>query len=406
MVAPTSFFADYGCHVRILEEARTLQKLGQRVTIVTYANGNDVPGVEIARTLPIPWRQHYEVGSSRHKILFDALLGLKLVRLFARGGYDVVHAHLHEGALLGLATGWLRGLPTVFDFQGSMTEEMIDHHFLTRDSHVYRPLRWLEERVNRASSAIFTSTTNGRRLLVDDFGVDRRRVETLPDCVNSETFRPAATYVPGELLTLRRSLGIPDSNKVIVYLGLLAEYQGTSHLLEAFARLRTRLSQVTLLLMGFPGVDIYRGKARALGVADDVVFTGRVPYAEAPRYLALGDIAAAPKLSQTEGAGKILNYMAVGLPTVAFDTPVAREYLGAHGLYARRGDSEELAARLEEALTRPELAGAIAAHLRQRAVQEYDWLFAGRQILDTYARVRGDAQNARVAQPITQTRPR
>ena len=51
MIAPTSFFGDYGCHVRILEEARALQRLGHRVTIVTYRNGRDVPGLDIRRTL-------------------------------------------------------------------------------------------------------------------------------------------------------------------------------------------------------------------------------------------------------------------------------------------------------------------------------------------------------------------
>ena len=54
MIAPTSFFSDYGCHVRIYEEAKILQKLGHRVTIVTYYNGKDVPGLDIRRTLPIP----------------------------------------------------------------------------------------------------------------------------------------------------------------------------------------------------------------------------------------------------------------------------------------------------------------------------------------------------------------
>ena len=48
----------------------------------------------------------------------------------------------------------------------------------------------------------------------------------------------------------------------------------------------------------------------------------------------LGDIGIAPKISATEGSGKLLAYMAASLPVVAFDTPVHREYLGNMGLYA------------------------------------------------------------------------
>ena len=39
MIAPTSFFSDYGCHVRILGEARVLQRHGHAVKIVTYYKG-------------------------------------------------------------------------------------------------------------------------------------------------------------------------------------------------------------------------------------------------------------------------------------------------------------------------------------------------------------------------------
>ena len=144
MIAPTSFFADYGCHVRILEEAQILQQLGHKVTILTYHNGSDVPGLDIQRGLPVPWRQNYEVGSSRHKIGLDALLGLKTLELLSRDRFDVIHAHLHEGALLGRVLGGLFGVPMVFDFQGSMTEEMLDHHFLRRESCMFAPLRRLE----------------------------------------------------------------------------------------------------------------------------------------------------------------------------------------------------------------------------------------------------------------------
>lgn len=390
MIAPTSFFADYGCHVRILEEARVLQSLGHHVTVVTYRNGKDVVGLDIKRTLPIPWRQEYEVGSSRHKIAFDALLGLKTLGLLVRGKFDLVHAHLHEGALMGLVLGGVLGIPTVFDFQGSMTEEMIDHQFLRRNSRLHGFVRAVETWIDRRSPVILTNSANARRVLVNDFDCDPDRLRALPDCVDNGVFRPAKEYAPQELAALRFELGIPAGHKLLVYLGLLAEYQGTTHLLQAIQRLLARRQDVTLLLMGFPGEDIYRQKARDLGIAEHVIFTGRVPYGDAPRYLALGDAAVSPKLSLTEGAGKLLNYMAVALPTVAFDTPVAREYLGGYGLLAVRADVESLAAQLETALFDEAVAHSLGWQLRQRAVEQYDWSAAGGQIVQVYAELLGE----------------
>lgn len=386
MIAPTSFFADYGCHVRILEEVRILQKLGHQVTVVTYHNGNPTPGVEIQRTLPIPWRSHYEVGSSRHKIAFDALLGLKTVELLARQHFDLIHAHLHEGALIGLLASRLFRLPMVFDFQGSLTAEMVDHHFLANHSRFYRPLRQLERWIDHAAPVIFTSTTHAQRLLIEEFDCEPSRVKALVDCVDTDAFRPAGDFSPAELAQLRQQLGLPADAKVIIYLGLLAEYQGTGLLLEATQRILQQHPNVYLLLMGFPGIEGYRQKARQLGIEQNVRLTGRIPYLDAPRYIALGHAAAAPKLSTTEGSGKLLNYMAAALPTVAFDTPVAREYLGAHGLYAVRGDVQSLADKLTAALFSPELGPP----LRQRAIQSFDWLKAGQQMVEVYRRLLED----------------
>lgn len=390
MIAPTSFFADYGCHVRILEEARVLEKLGHEVTIVTYRNGSDVPGLTIERTLPIPWRRDYEVGSSRHKIAFDGLLGLKTLNLLARKRYDVIHAHLHEGALIGLVLGRIFRTPVVFDFQGSLTEEMIDHGFLRRESAIFGPLRRLEKWIDRTPAVVFTSSANSERILTEQFECDPARIRALPDCVNTDTFRPAATFDPAELAALRARFGLPADSKVIVYLGLLAEYQGTGLLLEAMQRILTRHPDVYLLLMGFPDVDHYRQRAADLGIGDHVRFTGRLPYEQAPVHLALGDAAAAPKLSLTEGAGKLLNYMAMGLPTVAFDTPVAREYLGYYGLLAERGNVESLAAKLETALFDADTTANLGERLRQRAQQHYEWASAGERIVETYAALRGE----------------
>lgn len=397
MIAPTSFFADYGCHVRILEEARILERLGHAVTIVTYRNGQDIPGVRIERTLPIPWRRGYEVGASRHKIAFDMLLGLKTVSLMSRQRFDVIHAHLHEGALIGLMLQRLTGTPLVFDFQGSLTAEMLDHGFLKEKSFSRPVLQKLETFIDRSAPMVFTSSLHARRLLLEKFGCNPQRVQALPDSVNTDAFRPAAHYDPQQLTALRRQLGIPAERRLIVYLGLLAEYQGVGLLLEAMQQLVRSRQDVHLLLMGFPNVLHYQQRAVDLGIAGHVTLTGRVAYSEAPAYLALGDVAAAPKMSLTEGAGKLLNYMAVGLPVVAFDTPVAREYLALDGIYARVGDPGSLAECLDSALPGAGQAERLMQHrqrLRQRAVQSFAWESAGRQIVEAYAQVRGEASGA------------
>lgn len=394
MIAPTSFFADYGCHVRILEEARALQRLGHRVTIVTYRNGRDISDLDIRRTLPIPWRQNYEVGSSRHKIGFDALLGLKTLQILLSERFDVIHAHLHEGALIGLIIGRLFGLPLVFDFQGSLTEEMLDHKFLRRDGIAYTPLRRLETWIDHTAPLILTSSSNAERILIENFSCDVARIRPLPDCVDVTTFAPRTPEEREFFIAERRRLGIPEEAPVIVYLGLLAEYQGTDLLLQAMQKIQIERPETYLLLMGFPGVDLYRAMAERLGVADRVIFTGRIPYEEAPSYLKLGEIAVAPKLSLTEGAGKLLNYMALGLPTVAFDTPVAREYLGACGVYAERGNAVSLAERLIGLLDDAERRQQLGAQLQQRAIEHYDWNRAAVKIVDVYRELLGVPQNS------------
>jgi glycosyltransferase involved in cell wall biosynthesis len=172
---------------------------------------------------------------------------------------------------------------------------------------------------------------------------------------------------------------------VVAYLGLLADYQGTPHLLQAARLLKKRGVEAHFLIMGFPSVEHYRRMARELEIADRVTFTGKVPYGQAPAHLALGDIAVAPKLSATEGAGKILNYMAMGLPTVAFDTPISRECLGALGTYAApAGDPAALADAIEGLLEAPDQFVDIGQSLRERASRHFSWDRAGRHLLRVY----------------------
>jgi glycosyltransferase involved in cell wall biosynthesis len=361
-----------------------LQRLGHHVKIVTYHNGSPWRDLDIERSLPIPYRTHYEVGSSRHKIAFDVLLGLKVFETALRYRPDVIHAHLHEGALLSYPLHELTGTPLVFDFQGSLTSEMVDHHFLKKDGRFYQLALSLEKWINNLPNAVIASSQRGVRLLREQFGCRNERISVVPDCVHANVFHPNVLDA-AERHALKAQWGIPTDRKLVVYLGLLASYQGTDALLRAAQIIKAQRADVHFLIMGYPGVPTYQMLAAQMGVSDVVTFTGRINYADAPRYLALGDVAVAPKLSDTEGIGKVLNYMALGLPTVTFDTDVSREYLAEHGCYAKPGDAEDLARVLLNVLGNETRARTLGRALRQRAVEHFSWERAGHKIVDVYA---------------------
>ena len=387
MVAPTSFFSEYGGHIRIYEETRALQQLGHKVTIVTYYKGDDVPGFDIRRTAPLPYRTDYEVGSSRHKLAFDLYL---LVQAFIEGWRlkpDVVHGHMHEGALIGGVLARLLRVPMVFDFQGSLTAEMVDHNFLNPNGRFYRTVYRLERFISRRlPKAVLTSSVQAKTLLEEDFSVPPAMIHPLPDCADTHRFRPQRLTAV-QKAELCRVHNIPEDKTIIAYLGLLTDYQGIPHLIQTAVRLREQNENVHFLVMGYPSVQHYQNMAQQNNVAHMMTFTGKMPYEKAPDYLALGDIAVAPKISSSEGSGKLLNYMAMAQPVVAFDSAVHREYLAEWGVYAPAGDVDAFAEQIRQLIHDPARREKLGAQLRRRAQQQYSWEQAGRTIEGVYSRL-------------------
>ena len=197
----------------------------------------------------------------------------------------MIHGHLHEGAFIGYPLSRLARVPLVFDFQGSLSAEMVDHGFLRPNGRLHGATRRLEATINRLADAVVTSTAHGADLLRDAFGCPARRITVVPDGVNVGLFRPppAGSERVGRVAALRERIGLPPAVRVVVYLGLLAEYQGISRLLHAAQRVVAAEPDVHFLLLGYPGQDHYRAQADALGIGARVHLPGRVPYEEGPR---------------------------------------------------------------------------------------------------------------------------
>ena len=382
MIAPTPFFADRGCHVRIMAEVRALQLRGHEVVVSTYALGQDVPGIHTVRTVSVPWYRKLSAGPSWHKYYIDCLL-LGLTNYWIRRWRpDVLHAHLHEGAFVGALARGRRHIPLILDYQGSLVDETTAHRFTRPGTFHYGCLNRVERWVERRVDAIICNTlANVDRLKQLHTELDGR-LYLLADSVDTHLFRPD---VDGG--QVRQRLGLPRDIPLIVYAGLLSDHQGVGLLLEALARLREG-RRFHALLIGYPNEEHYKGVALGLGLEGDVTFAGRLGFQELPSHLAAADLAVSAKLPSSEGNGKLCVYLATGLPVVAFDTPVNREIAGNDAILVSPVTADALSQGMEKVLDSPLLQRSIRERARRRAVTHLSDEAVGDALCNIYANVR------------------
>lgn len=381
MIAPTPFFADRGCHVQIAEEVWALQRLGYEVMVVTYGLGREVAHVKTVRIPRFPWYAKLSAGPTLHKFYLDPLLALKSVQAARTFKPDIIHGHLHEGCMLGSFVQRFYPAPLLFDLQGSLTGELLAYNFfLSRPAALRKAWYHFEEWIDHLADVIVTQATNMQQELIDFFHVAPERVVLTYDGVNTDIFLPREPDA-----RLRRELQIPEGRRIVVYLGGLTQHQGIDDLLSAWPHVVKSVPSAFLLLMGYPNEEKYRARVRQLRLDGSVLVTGRIPYDQAHRFLTLGEIAVSPKRSATEANGKIYNYMACGLPTVAFDTVVNHDILGDLGVYVKElGDVTGLGATLVRLLQDRKEIQRLSGLVRAKAVQDYSWDAVARRLAGAY----------------------
>jgi len=200
------------------------------------------------------------------------------------------------------------------------------------------------------------------------------RLDRLTPGVDTGTYHPD---VDGS--QVRRRHGLSD-RPVVVCVSRLVPRKGQDTLIRALPAIRRRVPGAALLVVsGGPYRSTLQRLARETGVADDVVFTGSVPWEELPEHYAAGDVYAMPCRTRrrgldVEGLGIVyLEASASGLPVVAGDSGGAPDAVreGETGYVVGGRDVEAVADRVATLLADPGLARRLGA--AGRAWVEADW---------------------------------
>jgi glycosyltransferase involved in cell wall biosynthesis len=198
--------------------------------------------------------------------------------------------------------------------------------------------------------------------------------------------RPSFVVHPGieasprnesERVALRAELGLPDDRSVVGIVGRLQPWKGQHRLLAVIARLREDGHAVHGLIVGgkalglSPEYEPYLHRlADEFGISDSVTFTGQVP--DGAKYMAAMDVFVNASIREPFGI-VLLEAMAAGLPTVAYDSGGPREIIepGRSGLLVAERTEQALAAAIETLLVDPELRRRLGEAARERVEREF-----------------------------------
>lgn len=381
--------------VRVWPEALALRDAGYHVSVISPKGSDDHrAGYEELAGIHI-YRYALPTGNSPAAYLLEYTAALLrtfflALKIWRRHGFDVLHVANPPDIffLLGLLFRPF-GVTFIFD-QHDLSPEVFAARFRSSTGLLprllHRALRTLEWCSYRASHLVIVTNETFRRAAITRGGVPPDRVVVVrngPDLQRLRPVEPRADIRNGR-------------QHVLGYVGAMAPQDGVEYAIQALDLLihaRGRQDVALVLVGDGASVPDLMALIEQLGLQPFVTFTGRVPASAVAPYLSSIDIGLSPEpsndLNDSSTLIKVMEYMAMARPVVAFDLPETRHTLQDAGLYARPNSIEDFAARIEQLINDPDLRRRLGHRGRRRVEECLSWDYSRQRLLDAYARLLG-----------------
>ncbi|RJG27563.1 TIGR04063 family PEP-CTERM/XrtA system glycosyltransferase [Massilia cavernae] len=300
---------------------------------------------------------------------------------------DVIHAHSPVlNAMAALRVGKRLGIPVVYEIRAFWEDAAVDHGTSREWGLRYRLTRAMEthalKRVNAA-----TTICEGLRAEIVGRGIPASKVTVIPNAVDVADFQAGGARDEA----LAAQLGL-QGKQVLGFIGSFYAYEGLNILLDALPAMLATNPGIRLLLVGGGVQDAaLKAQAQRLGVADKVVFTGRVPHGDVQRYYDLVDVLVYPRmkmrLTDLVTPLKPLEAMAQGRLLAASDVGGHKELIddGQTGILFGAGDPKALAHKVLALLAAPERWQQLRDNGRAFVESERNWAASVERYKAVYA---------------------
>jgi len=369
-----------GASTHITYFSQALVEAGYEVTLIT-AGDESLPEQETyagATILRVPPGQ--DLNFLKRALAFGEYV---LKHISQAEPYHIAHFRsIWSGLPLAQAREYF-GYKLLYEVNGLPSIEMKYHYPALRNTPTLKKIDQQETTTLTLADAIICPSQVTRTYLSSrDIPADK--ITVIPNGVDIDRFQSNTN-----------ALEASESQKVLLYIGTLADWQGLDTLLEAMPLVLARQPTACLRIIG-RGRKRQRKtlakRIRKLNLEQQVTVEDSIPHAEMPALIAQAGVGVAPlgcnDRNVTQGCCplKILEYMAAGRPIVASNLPVVRELVrpDREALLFTPNDPEDLAHQILTILDDPTLAATLTTNATTRARQQFTWAIAQQKLLEVY----------------------
>ena len=374
--------------VHIASIVRALRNLGHSVSVVGPAplTGQTARGTRLGRLK----RALPRFGVELAQVVYNLRSLWQLLHALSHGAYDFIYERYALYNFAGLLAARLFHIPLILEVNTLYAQAWDRYYGLSFP----RLARAMERYLLCRADQIITVTAVQRRLLERE-GVRPERIAVCQNAIDPTEFVPERYHQDD----LRVRLGL--KSLVIGFVGTMNRWQGIAGFAAVVEEVVKARSDVSFLFVGEgEGRAALASELERRGYLPWVVFAGRVPHSEVPRYLAAMDVGVLLDSNAYGSPMKVFEYWAMGMAVIAPSVKPVLEILrdGETGLLIAPGDSQAMAAQILRLAGDRALCTRLGDQGRREVLATHTWARNAEQIVLCYAAVAAGRRAARLAE--------
>lgn len=279
------------------------------------------------------------VVAKQYKNRIAAFYSRDIAKQIKELNLDIIHTQSEFSlGLFGKIISRKLDIPFIHTYH-TMWEDYI-HYIIpikgTRNIYPKRFARTFSKNFVTKAECIITPSKKTEKYLKYKCKIKNKSIYVIPTGIDIEPLKKE-NIDEEEITNLKNKLNIKKDDKVLLFLGRIAEEKSIDIILNNMPNVFNEIPNAKLLIVGDgPSRSSLEELTKKLNISDKVIFTGVAPRCDVPKYYNIADIFVNASITETQGL-TFIEAMASSTPIVARYAPNLSEFIvnGENGILVK-----------------------------------------------------------------------